>query len=176
MATQLGSIAGSSVGITPRILDASGSPLDPFLVQSGETTPGLAEILQNIVYSDRVTDEDVIRKLTYVIDWKIVRNDSSDLLAMLMSQSFTGETSDELNTFEFKYVVDRTGPARETGYNTGPPDVTMETVSRKAHMCTPRAVSIRVPKKIYRRMKAALEELHGLGIVREGVRYHVRTD
>ena len=155
MATQTGSIASSIVGIRPRFYDS-------YAIHSGNETPGLTDIVQNITTSDRISEDDIMRKMVYVIDWKIVKNVSSDLLGLLMSQSFTNEHSDSLNTFEFKYLVDRTGPARETGYNTGSPVVTLDLVKRRVKLTNPRAVYISVPKRIYRRMATAMEEIVGL--------------
>lgn len=169
MSAPTGSIASSIVGIRPRFYD-------PYSIQSRDDTPGLADIVTRIATSDRITEEDIMRNMVYVIDWKIVRNVSSDLLGMLMSQSFTNENSDSLNTFEFKYLVDRTGPARETGWNTGAPVVTLDMVTRRVRLTNPRSVCISVPKPIYRRMANAMKEISGLNDRERSIKPYLGED
>lgn len=155
MATATGSITGSVVGIRPRFFDS-------YAVQSRSDTPGLSDIATTITTSDRISEEDIYRHMSYVVDWKVVKNNCTDLLGMLMSQSFTEEHSDTLNQFEFKYLVDRTGGAREEGYNTGAPVVTLDMVTRKVRLTNARCVCIVIPKSLYRRMLTCLQELSGL--------------
>lgn len=169
MATQSGSIASSVVGIRPRFYD-------PYSIQSHNDTPGLSDIVTNITTSERIAEEDIMRNMVYVMDWKIVRNTCSDLLGLVMSQSFTNESADSLNKFEFKYMVDRTGPARETGYNTGAPVVTLDMVTRRVRLTNPRSVAIPVPKAIYRRMVAVLEEYAGLNDKRRSIKPYLGED
>ena len=169
MAAPTGSIASSIVGIRPRFYD-------PYTIQSHDETPGLADIVTTIATSDRITEEDIMRNMVYVIDWKIVKNVNSDLLGMLMSQSFTNENSDSLNTFEFKYLVDRTGPARETGWNTGAPVVTLDMVTRRVRLTNPRSVCISVPKPIYRRMANAMQEIAGLNDRERSIKPYLGED
>ena len=156
MAVSTGSIASSSVNIRPRFYD------DPYAIQNSDDVPGLSDITTSISRRDSILEDDLMRQMIYVIDWKIVKNTCTDLLGMLMSQSFTNERADNLNSFEFTYIVDRTGPAREMTFNNAAPLVTLETFRRRVLLTNPRAVCIAMPKRIYQQMKKALQELIGL--------------
>lgn len=81
-----------------------------------------------------------------------------------VNHACTAEKPDDMYRIEYRYYVNRTGPARTVNKNNTPPEVTIDVVKKQVEKEAPSCICIPVNKETYQKMRAALEAIQGLGL------------
>ena len=145
------------------------SSLDPHDILTGIAKRNvLREVITRCVNSPVISQHDVTRTLKYLMDCRFITYKDMKMVqspfGLNVTHNLTMEDPSALKEFEFRYLINKTSPARQVSVNNTPPEVTMEVVVKKVNLENPIVVSFSVKQDLYKNMKQALEQISGLGL------------
>lgn len=143
------------------------NPIDAYSVISDNlATSAIKNSLLSAVTSTRITQEDVNRAITYLMDCKIIdvkhKKMCETIFGLQVSHNFTNEEYFSLNKFQFIYTINKTAAADVVNHNNRACEVTIETIKKTVELEIPIEIAFGVEKELYERVKSALECVVGL--------------
>ena len=143
--------------------------LDPYTVLNGTRLKDHVKGMINEVASKTtVTDEDIIRNTTFVLDCRLITYKEKEMckhpFGLQINHACTSEKPDDMFQIQFKYFINRTGPARIVNKNNTPPEVAVDEITKTVKKSAPNSIAIGVNKHLYQRMRSALESIQGLAL------------
>lgn len=144
-------------------------PIDPYDVLTGNTFKNvMRDAITRSVTQSSLSHNDIVRTISYCMDSKIISYKDQQMcrtpFGLNVTHNLTMEDPANLKEFEFVYMLNRTSPARQVSLNNTPPEVTVELIVRKVELENPIVVSFSMKSDLYKAMKAALENIEGLGL------------
>ena len=177
MATQQALFADSYFPQTYRQMDPSGDiyfqedlvKIDPHSILAGDAKRSiLGESVRRITSSSTISESDILRTIIYLMDCKFITYKDVQMVktpfGLNVTHNLTNEDPCHLNKFQFRLLINRTGPARQVSDNNTPPEVKLEKVIITINLEKPVEVCFGVQKDVFQSIKQAFENLQGLAL------------